>query len=118
MKICSQCADIHGLLLKMLKEESQLEYFLHKLFPFLLSGFTPGCSGSPHFSENERTWSQLDVGTCTAAYKAGWKKFVHLDGSQECRSFLTQPRHGIKKYYRKLLYSCDFGSALLNTSFF
>lgn len=40
---------------KNVKKESQLECFLHKLFPLLLSGLTPGRSESPHFSENERT---------------------------------------------------------------
>lgn len=63
---------------------------------FLLSGFTPGCSGSPHVSKNERAWSQLGVVACTAVYRAGLKKLVYLYGSQKCRIFLVQPGHGVK----------------------
>lgn len=72
----------------MFKEENQLEYFLHKLFPLLLSGFTPGCSGSPHFSKNERTWSWLGVVASTAAYRAGLKKFMYL-GHRNAGAFLV-----------------------------
>lgn len=53
-----------------------------------MSGLTPGCSGSPRFSENERTWSQLDIVTCIATLQSWFMIPVYLDRSDFHVSFL------------------------------
>lgn len=52
---CIQCANVHGLLTKTLKEESSNTFFI--MLQIQMSGLIRGCSRNPHFSE--RTCSQL-----------------------------------------------------------